>query len=359
MSSTLGNIGKTIQATFIAKDLRTGETPMFNPHDNCFYYVDIEAGAIHQYNPKTSAARKWVLNKGMVGGVVINGDGTLIGNAQDGLFAFNPDNGTLVMSHPIEPNKPNNRPNDMNIIELADGSTRIMIGCIPVDRTIIKPGEKPGVVYVVNPDTLALKPVWDDHVTSNALCGYTEGGKNTIFFAETDRNNNPTVWKASYNGQTEQLENIEVFLNRSDLQGGRPDGASIIEVNGQKLFAVAALDTNKVIGYDVDTAEPVMTVEAPADLTLTHAAFGPNASGEMVCLITSRWQKNGNNELLGTAVIVPIKDNIQVKPQAPVATGYPAFNDIASGKNIEIIKPKNLSGPSDSNDGHRPAPFRP
>ncbi len=240
MGTTLGNIGKTDHATFIAKDLKTGETPMFNPHDNCFYYVDIEASDIHQYNPQNGITKKWHLDKGMVGGVVINSDGTLIGNAQEGLFAFNPQKGALVMSSHIEPDKPNNRPNDMGIFELSDGTTRIAIGCIPIDRTILKPGEKAGVIYTVNPRTLELKPILDDHVTSNSLCGYHEDGENIIFYAETDKNNDPKIWKANYNAETDQIENKEIFLTRDQMQGGRPDGASLIEVNGQKLLAVAA-----------------------------------------------------------------------------------------------------------------------
>ncbi len=347
MNTVLGNIGKTDQATFLAKNLKTGETPMFNPYDNCFYYVDIEAGDVHQYNPQSSLTKKWHLDKGMVGGVVVNNDGTLIGNAQDGLFAFKPEDGSLVMSHPIEPDKPNNRPNDMNIFELADGTTRIAIGCIPIDRTILKPGEeKAGVIYTVNPDTLELKPVFDNHVTSNALCGYTENGENIIFLAETDKNHNPTVWKANYNAETDEIENIETFLVRADLQGGRPDGASIIEVNGQRLVAIASLDTNKIIGYDVNTAEAVMTVDAPDGLTLTHAAFGLGEGGTSVALINSRWQNVDNHEMLGVAVIVPIKDEFNVKSAMPTAIGYPTFDEIVQDKNIEIIKSETVNKPS-------------
>ncbi len=347
MSTTLGNIGKTNQATFLAKDLITGENPMFNPHDNCFYYVDIEAGDIHQYDPKNCATKKWHLDKGMVGGIVINHDGTLIGNAQEGLFAFDPANGSLVMSHPIEPDKPNNRPNDMNIFELAEGKTRIAIGCIPIDRTILKPGEeKAGVIYAVKPDTLELKAIFDNHVTSNALCGYHENGKNIIFFAETDKNHNPTVWRANYNADRDEIENIETFLVRDDMQGGRPDGASIIDVNGQKLIAIASLDTNKIIGYDVNTAEAVMTVDAPDDLTLTHAAFGPGKDEESIALINSRWQNVDNHKMLGVAVVVPIKNEFNVVSLMPTAVGYPSFAEIAQGKTIETIKFETLQEPT-------------
>ena len=40
MTTTLGNIGQTDQAQFLTSDLSTGETPMYNPYDQCFYYVD-------------------------------------------------------------------------------------------------------------------------------------------------------------------------------------------------------------------------------------------------------------------------------------------------------------------------------
>ncbi len=350
MTTTLGNIGQTDQAQFLTSDLSTGETPMYNPYDQCFYYVDIEAGDIHQFNPQNNSLKKWHLDKGMVGGVVINHDGTLIGNSQDGLFAFNPNDGSLVMSHPIEPDKPNNRPNDMNIFELAGGESRIAIGCIPIDRTIIKPGEKkPGVVYAVKPDTLELKAIFDNHVTSNALCGFTRGGDNIIFLAETDKKHNPTVWKAKYNADQDKIEDIQTFLTRDDMQGGRPDGASIIDVDGQRLIAIASLDTNKIIGYDVDTAEAVMSVDAPDNLTLTHAAFGPGKDGRSIALINSRWQNVDNHEMLGVAVLVPIKNEFNVVSLMPTAVGYPSFSDIAKGQNIEIISPVTLNVPTTTN----------
>jgi sugar lactone lactonase YvrE len=356
MSSKLGNIGKTSQAAFITKDLKTGETPMFNPYDKCFYYVDIENGDIHQYDPNGKSAKKWHLDKGMVGGIVINQDGTLIGNSQEGLFAFDPKTGSLAMSTPIEPGKPNNRPNDMNIFELADGTTRIAIGCIPIDRTILKQDEKPGIIYAVRPDTLELKPIFDNHVTSNALCGYCENGKNVVFLAETDKNHTPTVWKANYNAQKDEIENVEVFLSRADMAGWRPDGASIIDVNGQRVIAIAALETNTIRGFDVDTAEPVMTVEAPKDLTLTHAAFGPAAGGETICLITSSRRRMNNIDMPGVSVVVPIEEDVKVKSLSPVAKGYPAFDEIAAGKSVEIINPEAVTGPSDSNKGPKLQP---
>lgn len=346
MSSKLGNVGKTDQAVFISKELSTGETPVFNRYDGCFYYVDIEKGDIHQYDPKSKSAKKWHLDKGMVGGIVVNNDGTLIGNAQGGLFAFNPKTDSLVISGPIEPDKPNNRPNDMSVFELADGTTRIAIGCIPIDRAILKQGEKPGVVYVVKPNTLELKPVFDNHVTSNALCGYNENGQNVIFVAETDKNHNPTVWKANYNSKTDEIENVRVFLNRPEMQGGRPDGASIIKVNGQRVIAIAALDTNKIIGFDVDTAEAIMTVDAPEDLTLTHAVFGQDSAGNDISIINSSKRLINNKTLLGVSVIVPIKEGVKIAPQSPVATGYLTFNEIALGKIVEVIKPEAISGPS-------------
>lgn len=355
----LGNIGKSDEAFFIAKDLKTGETPMFNPFDKCFYYVDIEAGDIHQYNPQSNSAQKWSIDKGMVGGVVVNNDGTLIGNCQEGLFAFDPNNGSLVMSHPIEPDKPNNRPNDMNIIELADGTTRTVIGCIPIDRTIVEKDEKPGIVYVVKPYTLELKSIWDNHVTSNALCGFSKDAENIMFLAETDRNHSPTVWKANYNADTEEINNIETFLTRAELQGGRPDGASIITVNDKTSIAIAALDTNKIIAYDAETAEPIMRVEAPENLTLTHAAFGTDANGKTICLITSRWQNVDNNEMLGVSVVVPIRDDIKITPQAPVAKGYPTFTEIALGKNVEHITPKPVIFPTVNDTENQPAPLMP
>lgn len=353
MTTKLGNIGRTDQAVFITKDVSTSETPMYNPYDGNYYFVDIEYGDVHQYNPNTGVDQKWHLNKGMVGGLVINEDGTLIVNAEEGLFAFNPADSTMAKFSDIDTgqsSKHKMRPNDMNVFPMADGSSRIAIGCIPVDRTKVAADEKPSITYIVHPKTLALKAIWDNHVTSNALCGYTENGENVVFYAETDKNHNPRMWRANYNAATDELENEELFLDKAndDFQGGRPDGAHIIEVDGQKLVAVSNLDTHRVVGYDVDTAEPVMSVDAPVtpdeELTLTHSVFGPDANGETICLInSSKREKPDGGVKLGVAVIVPIKSEFNVKSLQPVATGYPSFDELTAGKTIEKLKAQHVS----------------
>ena len=350
----LGNIGDTENATFITKDVSTSETPMFNPFDECYYFVDIEYGDVHQYNPQTGVDKKWHLDKGMVGGLVINEDGTLIVNAEEGLFAFNPKKNALAKIADIEgdPNGPHKmRPNDMNIFPLADGSSRIAVGLIPVDRTKVGAEEKPSTVYVINPEDMSLKAIWDNHVTSNALCGYSENGQNIVFYAETDKNHSPRMWRANYNGETDALENETLFLTKAndDFLGGRPDGAHIIEVDGRKLVAVANLDTHRVVGYDVESGQAVMSVDAPVtddeQLTLTHAVFGKDAAGDNICLINSskRTDAQGNMKL-GVAVIVPIKAEFDVVSHQSVAAGYPSFTELTSGKKIEKIRAVAVSG---------------
>jgi sugar lactone lactonase YvrE len=348
MTTTLGNIGQTDQATFITKDVSTSETPMYNPYDKSYYFVDIEYGDVHQYNPSTGIDKKWHLGKGMVGGLVINEDGTLIVNAEEGLFAFDPADSRLAKFGDIEAgaaSKHKMRPNDMNVFPLADGSSRIAIGYIPVDRTKVEVHEKPSVTYVVNPKSLALKAIWDNHVTSNALCGYTENGENVVFYAETDKNHNPRMWRANYNAASDELENEVLFLDKAndDFQGGRPDGAHIVEIDGRKLVAVSNLDTHRVVGYDVDTAEPVMSVDAPItpdeNLTLTHSVFGPDANGDAICLInSSRREQPDGSVKLGVAVVVPIKSEFNVRSLQAVAVGYPSFDELTAGKAVEKIE---------------------
>lgn len=352
--TTLGNIGETENSTFITKDVSTSETPMYNPKDGCYYFVDIEYRDVHQYNPATGTNYKWHLNKGMVGGLVINEDGTLIVNAEEGLFAFDPALGDIskisdLVGDQDGPHKM--RPNDMNVLPMADGSTRIAVGLIPVDRTKVGADEKPSTVYVINPQTLELKKIWDEHVTSNALCGYTEKGKNIVFYAETDKNHKPRMWRAEYNTETDELENEVAFLDKAndDFQGGRPDGAHIIDVNGQKLVTVANLDTNRVVGYDVVSGEAVMSVDAPETrdekLTLTHAVFGPGANDNTtICLINSSRRTAPDGTVKpGVAVVVPIKKKFEIASHQAIANGYPSFVELTKGKTIEHLKAELVS----------------
>ena len=254
-----------------------------------------------------------------------------------------------IEGDPSSPHKM--RPNDMNVFPLADGSSRIAVGLIPVDRTKVVADEKPSTVYVINPKSLELKAIWDNHVTSNALCGYTENGENVVFYAETDKNHKPRMWRATYNADTDALENEVLFLDKAndDFQSGRPDGAHIVEVDRRKLVAVANLDTHRVVGYDVESGEAVMSVDAPVtddeQLTLTHAVFGKDAKGDNICLINSSKRTDAEGKVkLGVAVIVPIKKEFGVVSHQSVATGYPTFTALTSGKKLEKVKAHIVNG---------------
>ena len=107
-------------------------------------------------------------------------------------------------------------------------------------------------------------------------------------------------------------------------------------------MAVANLDTHRVVGYDVHTSEPVMSVDAPVtpdeELTLTHSVFGPDANGHTICLINSSKRKKPDGGVkLGVAVIVPIKSEFNVKSLQAVAVGYPSFDVLTENKTIEKV----------------------
>jgi sugar lactone lactonase YvrE len=83
------------QATLeLAADARAevGEGPVWDPARGVLWWVDIPAGLVHRFDPRTGADRALAVDSA-VGAVALRGDGSLLAALADGLAVLDPDTG--------------------------------------------------------------------------------------------------------------------------------------------------------------------------------------------------------------------------------------------------------------------------
>jgi sugar lactone lactonase YvrE len=69
-----------------------GESPVWDPTRAVLWWVDIPAGLVHRFDPRTGADRTLAVGSA-VGAVALRRDGTLLAALADGLAALDPDSG--------------------------------------------------------------------------------------------------------------------------------------------------------------------------------------------------------------------------------------------------------------------------
>ena len=71
-----------------------GEGPVWDPDAGCLYFVDIERGLVHRYDPDTQASRSHQVDA-MVGAVALTVSGDLLLAVRDGFARLDPDSGRV------------------------------------------------------------------------------------------------------------------------------------------------------------------------------------------------------------------------------------------------------------------------
>jgi sugar lactone lactonase YvrE len=320
-----------------------GEGPVFNEADGNFYYVDIDGQELCRYDPNTRTLLTWPANE-KVCGVAVNRDSSLLVVRQSGIYYFRPDEPSAggerwLKIAEVEPDRPENRPNDLAAVKCSDGRTRLFLGTMPLNKEPLPDGG-PGALYVLS-DTLELQklvPIMDSGaaislVTTNGLAGFARAGEDTttLFFSDSHRTAQK-IYRAEYDPRTNSLRGVQEFLDMSAMPG-RPDGGGLLSVmmsdGRMKLcYGITALDTNLIAVYDPDTRRQVARIDLPEGLSKpTKFASGTTKDGHDVCLVTSLDPKNGQ-PLAGHAFLCDLPETIRAVPS--VLCDYPSFEEMAA-----------------------------
>jgi sugar lactone lactonase YvrE len=119
-----------------------GEGPVWDPDAGCLYFVDIERGLVHRYDPDTQASRSLQVDA-MVGAVALTSGGDLVLAVRDGFARLDPGSGEVRLIAAVATDRPDLRMNDGNV----DPAGRFWAGTMAIDERTAA-----GALYRLDPD---------------------------------------------------------------------------------------------------------------------------------------------------------------------------------------------------------------
>lgn len=191
-----------------------GEGPVWSVAEQRLYWVDIDAGVLHRFDPASGKDETWQLPEA-IGCVALRRGTGLVVALRRGFAFFDPGSGALERLVDPEPDKPDNRFNDGTV----DPAGRFWAGTM---RS--KPGDPApdGALYRLDTDR-HCKMVADGFWTINGLAFSPDG--RTQYLSDS----NPrvrTIWACDYDVEAGVATNRRVFATTHDL-AGRPDGGAV------------------------------------------------------------------------------------------------------------------------------------
>ncbi|MDP9007912.1 MAG: SMP-30/gluconolactonase/LRE family protein [Pseudomonadota bacterium] len=186
-----------------------GEGPVWEPHQEALWFVDILGERVHRYQPATRAHRAWPAPAKVSFIVPMHGGGFLVG-LKTGLSRFDPDSGEFRHVAAVEPHLPGNRLNDACV----DSEGELWFGSMDDLET-----EPTGCLYSLGRDGRAM--VRDSgYVVTNGPA-FSPCGR---FFYHTDSANR-VIFRFD-RGASGALSGKRIFV-RIEPDAGYPDGTTI------------------------------------------------------------------------------------------------------------------------------------
>ena len=237
-----------------------GEGALWSVRDGLLFWIDIDAGLVHRYDPDTGTNRS--LDVGQpVGTIVRRMKGGAMVALRDGFAALDLESGNLTFLADPEKHLAGNRFNDGK----CDPAGRFWAGTL---------GRAPGALYRMDTD-LSVRRMVGDVRCSNGIAWSLD--KRTMYYIDT-----PTGYVEAwdYDDATGNIANRRVCI-RIPEGNGSPDGCTL-DADGN--LWVAHWDGWNVTCYDPATGKPVRRIPLPV-AKVTSVAFG--GPGLDVLYITS------------------------------------------------------------------------
>ncbi len=248
-----------------------GEGPLWDPQLKRLYWVDIEGGKIHVYQPGGEADR--VLEVGCkVGVAALRDTASLVLGTENGFEQFDLETCERTLLADPESDKPSNRFNDGK----CDARGRFWAG------TMSMAGEsKAGSLYVMESDH-SVQHVLGSVTTSNGLDWSPD--LSTMYYIDT-----PTMKVRAYHFDLDAGKISEERVVVEYPEGvGRPDGMT---VDAEGMLWTAHWDGGRISRWDPATGKVLATVTVPAD-RVTCCTFG----GEQLDVLFITTARHGLNE---------------------------------------------------------------
>lgn len=230
-----------------------GEGAIWHAREQHLYWVDIEPGRLHIFNPANGCDRVFDVGQ-MVGAVVPRTRGGVMLAVHHGFAAFDPRTGELTPWSDPEEHLPRNRFNDGK----CDPVGRFWAGTLSLDR---EPGA--ASLYCLQPDG-RVRAMLHGVTNSNGLAWSLD--HRTLYYIDT-----PTrqVTAFDYDLPTGQIANPRTVVT-IPADSGKPDGMT---VDAAGMLWIALWEGGAVGRWNPHTGARLDRVAVPAR-RVTSCAFG-------------------------------------------------------------------------------------
>jgi sugar lactone lactonase YvrE len=230
-----------------------GEGAIWHTRERRLYWVDIELGRLHCYDPADGTDRVFELGQ-MVGTVVPRSRGGVMVALQDGFAAFDPQTGALTFWGDPEEHLPRNRFNDGK----CDPAGRFWAGTISLDRE-----RGAASLYCLEPDG-RVRTMWQGVTNSNGIAWSLDPV--TMYYIDT-----PTqqVTAFDYDLASGHIANPRAVIT-IPADAGKPDGMT---VDAEGMLWIALWEGSCVGRWNPRTGARLETILVPAR-RVTSCAFG-------------------------------------------------------------------------------------
>lgn len=235
-----------------------GESALWDPVHNCYYYVDIFEGKLYSYNPETKTIIKHDFDC-IVSACVLNQKDELVLVTQRGIGIYDPDTRNFTLKcHPNKADEQITRYNDCK----CDPKGRLFAGTIDLN---CRPGF--GKLYLINPDW-SYKTVMEGVDYSNGIVWIDS----FMLYTDTLSGN---VYRFHY-----ELEN-GIFSDKTlllTLPAGEPDGMA---ADSDGNLWIARWGGHSLVCVDIMTGEILRKIELPV-INVSSIAFGRHDGAEVL-----------------------------------------------------------------------------
>jgi sugar lactone lactonase YvrE len=231
-----------------------GEGAIWNPEDNRLWWVDIEKGILHIFNPADGSDKEYPMGR-RIGTVVPTLAGKALVALEDGLNFFDPATGEFSFITDPEAHLPPIRYNDGK----CDPAGRLWVGSMGMESPI----DFRASLYRLDHD-LQIHKMLDSITVSNGICWSLDGTK--MYYIDT-----PTmkVRVFDYDKETGSISNGKIAVEIPAGMGG-PDGMTI---DSEGNLWICLWGGACVGCFDPETGDLLRKIDVPAK-NVTSCAFG-------------------------------------------------------------------------------------
>jgi L-arabinonolactonase len=229
-----------------------GEGPLWDPHDQVLWWVDIKNRLIHRTDPVSGASTQWNAPEDL-GCLAVRARGGLVVTMTSGFYFFDPSSGLFDPIIDPERDQPENRFNDGK----PDRQGRFWAGTMHDPHL-----RASGALYRLDPDLSCHRMVDGIHV-SNGLAWSPDS--RLMYYADSLAY---AVWVWDFDAISGEIANRRLFIDTRPT-GGMPDGAT---VDAEGCYWLTLPRTGDIIRYDPD-GHALQKITLPTDLP-TCVMFG-------------------------------------------------------------------------------------